>query len=73
VYYEPAHSGRWHTRSQVPTGVENIAEDITTRHYAEQNNTIVHRSEFDRGGHFAATEAPDLFVKDVRSFFRPLR
>jgi hypothetical protein len=26
-----------------------------------------------RGGHFAATEAPDLFMDDVRSFFRTLR
>jgi epoxide hydrolase len=72
-YYEPMHSGRWPTSSQVPTGVANFAEDVAIRRYAEQNNTIVHWSEFDRGGHFAATEAPDLFVKDVRTFFRPLR
>jgi hypothetical protein len=26
-----------------------------------------------RGGHFAAMEAPDLFMDDVRSFFRTLR
>ncbi|MCA1707699.1 MAG: hypothetical protein LC808_32280 [Actinobacteria bacterium] len=25
---------------------------------------------FDRGGHFAALEAPDLFVEDVETFFR---
>jgi pimeloyl-ACP methyl ester carboxylesterase len=30
-------------------------------------------SEFDRGGHFAAMEAPDVVVDDVRDFFRPLR
>jgi epoxide hydrolase len=34
---------------------------------------IVHWTDFERGGHFAAMEAPDLFVKDVRDFFRPLR
>lgn len=72
-YYEPMHSGRWPTPSQVPTGLANFAEDVAIRHYAEQNNTIVHWSEFDRGGHFAATEAPDLFVKDVQTFFRTLR
>jgi len=33
----------------------------------------VHWSEFDRGGHFAALEAPDLFTEDVRTFFRKLR
>jgi pimeloyl-ACP methyl ester carboxylesterase len=26
-----------------------------------------------RGGHFAALEAPDLFVEDVRRFARELR
>ena len=30
-------------------------------------------TEFDTGGHFAAMEAPDLLVGDVRSFFRGLR
>lgn len=30
---------------------------------------IAHRSEFDRGGHFAAMEVPDLFAEDVREFF----
>jgi hypothetical protein len=62
-----------HTVTGPHRGVANFAEDIAIRHYAEQNDSIVHRSEFDRGGHFPATGAPDLFVKDVRSFFRPLR
>jgi epoxide hydrolase len=30
-------------------------------------------SEFERGGHFAAMEAPDLLVQDLPDFFRPLR
>jgi epoxide hydrolase len=30
-------------------------------------------TEFERGGRFAAIEAPDLLVGDVRSFFRGLR
>jgi hypothetical protein len=31
-------------------------------------------TEFERGGHFAAPEEPDLPVGDVRTFFfRPLR
>jgi pimeloyl-ACP methyl ester carboxylesterase len=34
---------------------------------------LVHWSDFESGGHFAAMEAPDLFVKDVRAFFRSLR
>jgi pimeloyl-ACP methyl ester carboxylesterase len=73
LYYEGAHSGQWPQPSSVPTGVAVFAEDIAIRRYAEQSNTIVHWSEFDRGGHFAAVEAPDLLIGDVRRFFRGLR
>jgi pimeloyl-ACP methyl ester carboxylesterase len=73
LYYELMHSGDWPTPSSVPTGVAVFAEDIPIRRYAEQVNRIVHWSEFERGGHFAALEAPDLLVDDVRAFFRPLR
>jgi pimeloyl-ACP methyl ester carboxylesterase len=47
--------------------------DITIRTIAEREHNIVHWSEFDRGGHFAAMEAPDLLINDVRTFFRQLR
>jgi pimeloyl-ACP methyl ester carboxylesterase len=40
---------------------------------AERSNNIVHWTEFDRGGHFAALEQPDLLIDDVRRFFQPLR
>ena len=72
-YYEVKHSGEWPAPSGVPTGVAVFAEDIAIRRWAEQSNTIVHWSEFDRGGHFAAMEAPDLLIADVREFFRRLR
>jgi pimeloyl-ACP methyl ester carboxylesterase len=73
LYYEGAHSGEWPQPSATPTGVAVFAEDVAIRRYAEQNNNIVHWSEFDRGGHFAAMEAPDLLVGDVRQFFRRFR
>ena len=57
----------------MPTGVAVFAEDVAIRRFAEQGNNIIHWSEFDRGGHFAALEAPDLLVGDVRKFFRELR
>ncbi|MEV0581832.1 epoxide hydrolase family protein [Nonomuraea sp. NPDC050310] len=69
LYYESMHSGSWPTPSPVPTAVANFAEDVAIRRYAEEVNNIVRWSEFDRGGHFAALEAPDLFVEDVRAFF----
>jgi pimeloyl-ACP methyl ester carboxylesterase len=72
-YYEVKHSGEWPEPSEVPTGVAVFAEDIAIRRYAERSNRIVHWSDFDRGGHFAAMETPDLLIGDVREFFRPLR
>ena len=34
---------------------------------------VVHWTEFDRGGHFPAVEAPDLLTDDIRAFFRLFR
>jgi pimeloyl-ACP methyl ester carboxylesterase len=73
MYYECVHSEHWPTPSTVPTGVANFADDIAIRQFAEQANTITHWAEYDRGGHFAALEVPDLFVEDVRTFFRTVR
>jgi pimeloyl-ACP methyl ester carboxylesterase len=74
MYYENMHSGTWHdTPATTPTGVAAFAEDIAIRRYAEQANNIVHWSDFDTGGHFAAMEVPELLVEDVREFFRRFR
>jgi hypothetical protein len=75
MYYEnmhtPANWGR--APSRTPVGVAAFAEDIAIRCFGEQSHNIVHWSDFDRGGHFAALEVPDLFVGDVRDFFRRFR
>jgi pimeloyl-ACP methyl ester carboxylesterase len=60
-------------RSPVPTGVAVFPGDSTVKSFAERDHHVVHWSEFDRGGHFAALQAPDLVVGDVRRFFRTLR
>jgi pimeloyl-ACP methyl ester carboxylesterase len=75
IYYENMHSLSWAPpeRSTVPTAVANFAQDVAIRRFAEPAHTIVRWSEFDRGGHFAAMEAPDLLVGDIRDFFRNLR
>jgi epoxide hydrolase len=56
-----------------PTGVAVFAEDIAIRRYGEQASNIVHWTDFDQGGHFAAMEAPRLLVSDIQTFFRGLR
>ncbi|HEX6445006.1 MAG TPA: epoxide hydrolase [Streptosporangiales bacterium] len=77
LYYEAARSGQWgrQPRLTVPTGVAVFPEEIAPaiRRFAEPDNHIVHWSEFDRGGHFAAMEQPDALVADVRAFFGGLR
>ena len=59
----------------VPVGVAVLPHDIArpVRSLAERRLNVVHWSELDRGGHFAALEAPDLLVDDLRAFFRGLR
>jgi pimeloyl-ACP methyl ester carboxylesterase len=75
-YYEDARSGAGYRDlpNAVPTGVAVFKNDFhTIRRFAERANNIVHWSVFDRGGHFAAMDAPDLLTGDLRDFFRPLR
>jgi pimeloyl-ACP methyl ester carboxylesterase len=69
MYYESMHGHDWPTPSATPTGVAVFAEDVAIRRYAEPTNNIVHWSDFDTGGHFAAMETPGLLVDDVREFF----
>ncbi|MGA5809313.1 epoxide hydrolase family protein [Streptomyces cellulosae] len=64
-------SARRAERCLVPVGVAVPPHDITrsVRPLAERLYDIRHWSEFDRGGHFAAMEVPELFAEDVRTFF----
>lgn len=70
-HYSEAHSGAKPTVSQGRIGVAVFAHDFQTiRPLAERDNAnIVHWSEFDKGGHYAALEVPELVVGDLRSFF----
>lgn len=59
----------------VPTGVANYPGEVTKvpRDWAERRYNITHWADLPRGGHFAAMEVPELFVEDVRAFFRTVR
>jgi epoxide hydrolase len=75
-YYENAHAAEQPTEpTTTPTGLANFANDFQSiRRFAERDHAnIIHWSEFDRGGHYAAREVPDLLVGDLRRFFRRLR
>jgi pimeloyl-ACP methyl ester carboxylesterase len=79
IYYERAHpqgrAARPGEPSTAPTGLALFPAEpqIPLRHKAERTENIVRWTEFDRGGHFAAMEEPDLVVGDVRALFRQLR
>ncbi|HEX6234440.1 MAG TPA: epoxide hydrolase [Jiangellaceae bacterium] len=74
LYYETrTEPGLPRARSNVPTGIALFPTDPTIRRVAEREHNIVHWTEFARGGHFAAMEAPDLLVNDIAQFFRKLR
>ncbi|MBB5782404.1 epoxide hydrolase family protein [Nonomuraea jabiensis] len=61
-------------RGTVPTGVlVSKPCDVTIRPWAERDHNIVHWAEYDKGGHFFATEQPALFAEDVTTFFATLR
>jgi pimeloyl-ACP methyl ester carboxylesterase len=60
----------------VPTGGSIFPKELqrpSRRWAAKRFLDIRHWNELDRGGHFAAFEQPDLFVNEVRSFFRLVR
>jgi pimeloyl-ACP methyl ester carboxylesterase len=60
----------------VPTGVAAFPKEIlkTSRRWADRRYTDIRRwTDMERGGHFAAFEQPELFVGEVRAFFRDLR
>jgi pimeloyl-ACP methyl ester carboxylesterase len=78
IYYERAHADHDTATlepSTTPTAVAIFPHEnfLPLRHLAERTDNIVRWSEFDRGGHFAAMEEPDLLVEDLQGFFRHLR
>ncbi len=73
LYYENRAVASGTFRSAVPTGVAVFPTDPAIRHILEREHTITHWTEYDRGGHFAALEAPDLLIDDIRAFFRTVR
>jgi pimeloyl-ACP methyl ester carboxylesterase len=70
-HYTEGRSGAEPQVSHGRTGVAVFKDDFQTiRPLAERDNdNLVHWSEFDRGGHYAALEVPELVVGELRVFF----
>jgi pimeloyl-ACP methyl ester carboxylesterase len=71
--WQPVHPGT--PVLTVPTGFAVYpAEPVhIPRAVAERETNLVHWSVLPAGGHYAAAEEPELFVDDLRAFFRKVR
>jgi epoxide hydrolase len=59
-----------------PTGISMFAGEqvrLSERWAESRFSNLMHFAEHARGGHFAAMEAPDSLVPDIRSTFQMLR
>lgn len=61
-------------RVEVPTALARFAKDLVPapREFAERFFDVRRWTDYDRGGHFAALEVPDLFARDLRAFLTDL-
>jgi pimeloyl-ACP methyl ester carboxylesterase len=75
LYWE-SFGGRDFAPIDVPTGVAVFPREIfpaSERWVRARYRDLRRYRELDRGGHFAALEEPDLFVAELREFFRAVR
>ncbi len=77
MYYEVLRPGAGGITEplETPIGVANFPMEImrAPRRWMEDSYNIVHWSEMDEGGHFAAMEEPEALAQDIREFFRRFR
>ncbi len=78
LYYESAHvqSNLFEEgRIEVPTGHAVFPGELylPPRAWVERLYNVTHWSIQDRGGHFAALEAPEALAQDLRTFFANYR
>ena len=74
-YYEDAKAQHPKEPTTVPIGLAGFANDFKSiRRFAERDHkNITQWHTYDVGGHYAAHEVRDVFVKDVQEFFQNLR
>jgi pimeloyl-ACP methyl ester carboxylesterase len=62
-------------RVNVPVAVAHFRREIPIppRSYVERGYNVVRWTEFERGGHFAALEEPEVLAQDIRAFATTLR
>jgi pimeloyl-ACP methyl ester carboxylesterase len=76
LYWESFGAFGAATKLELPVGVSIFPKEIfrPSRRWAEKRMTnIIHWNELDKGGHFAAWEQPELYLKEVRDCFGKVR
>jgi pimeloyl-ACP methyl ester carboxylesterase len=75
LYWE-SFGGFGPVKLELPVGVSIYPKEIfrASRRWADKvASNIIHWGELDRGGHFAAWEQPELYVREIRNCFRQMR
>jgi epoxide hydrolase len=74
-YYEVDKAKPATEPTRVPVGLAQFSDDFKSiRRFAERDHhNIVSWTVYDRPGHFAAHQSPDLLASDIREFFQGLR
>ncbi|MEC9034048.1 MAG: epoxide hydrolase [Actinomycetota bacterium] len=59
----------------VPLGVSAFPNElfVARKRWVEASHNVVFWREHEKGGHFASLEAPQIYIDDVREFFRGVR
>lgn len=60
---------------EVPTAVAAFPHDLAVppREFADRTYNVVRYTRFERGGHFAPHEEPELLARDIHEFVHGLR
>lgn len=74
-YYWESFGGVGGEPVATPTGVASFPKEIlqTSERWAAKRFNLMQWNNFDKGGHFAALEQPDVLRADVQGFFRTIR
>lgn len=76
IYYaesQAAHSKESYGKSEVPAGVAHCPWDAPLpKEWAARKTNLIHFSDLEKGGHYTAWEAPEVWVKDFRDFVQRL-
>ena len=71
--YEAAHAvPSWGQTHNAPQGFVTFGKEPLVRRLLDPEQKLAYWNEHDSGGHFPAMEVPELFVDDIRTFFRQL-